>query len=109
MDPKLCDVALFVTIGSPLGLFAVRSMFKQQLKKRSCRSRPACAIGTTSPTVLDPVALDGDLRDDIDIKAGDPRFSNVAAVRANLESLRAPHSASGYLSNLHCAHACGRR
>ncbi len=99
MDPKVCDVALFVTIGSPLGLFAVRSMFKKQLKKKKLPF-PACVrhwhnVADRS----DPVALDGDLRDDIDIKKDDPRFSNVWKSGANLESPRTPHSASGYLSN----------
>lgn len=99
MDPKVCDVALFVTIGSPLGLFAVRSMFKQRLKKKKLPF-PACVRHWHNVADrADPVALDGDLRDDIDIKAGDTRFSNVWHAGANLESPRTPHSASGYLSN----------
>lgn len=99
MDPKACDVALFVTIGSPLGLFAVRSMFKQQLKKKKLPF-PACVRHWHNVADRrDMVALDGDLRDDIDIKSNDPRFSYVWAEGANLESPRTPHSASGYLSN----------
>lgn len=99
MDPKLCDVALFVTIGSPLGLFAVRGMFKQQLKKRKLPF-PACVRHWHNVADrADPVALDGDLRDDIDIKAGDQRFSDVWQAGANLESPHTPHAASGYLSN----------
>lgn len=50
LDPAKYDVALFVTIGSPLGLPSVRSMFKRSIEKRNCRSRRACGIGTTSPT-----------------------------------------------------------
>ncbi|WDS36774.1 S8 family peptidase [Pseudoxanthomonas sp.] len=91
-----CDVALFLTIGSPLGLPAVRSMFKQDIKKKKLPFPPCVRAWYNVADRLDPVALDGDLSDDIE-GAGD-RFTNFTGSRINPDAPRNPHSGSGYLS-----------
>ncbi|HEY5973098.1 MAG TPA: S8 family peptidase [Pseudoxanthomonas sp.] len=97
LDPAKYDVALFLTIGSPLGLPSVRSMFKQSLKKKKLPF-PACVrhwynVADRS----DPVALDGNLADDIEQPG--LRYSNLQGADVNADSPRHPHSGSGYLSN----------
>ena len=105
LDPAKYDVALFVTVGSPLGLPSVRSMFKQALKKEGVLKRdklpfPSCVRHWYNVADRrDPVALDGNLTDDIDNPG--QRFSNLQGADVNTDSPRNPHSGSGYLSNLH--------
>ncbi|WP_411831815.1 S8 family serine peptidase [Pseudoxanthomonas mexicana] len=96
LDPSVHDVALFVTVGSPLGLPSVRSMFKQWTKKRKLPF-PACVRRWVNIAEhLDPVSLDHDLTDDIERPAG--RFVNIDGARINPDWQRNPHSGSGYLS-----------
>ncbi|WCE03654.1 S8 family serine peptidase [Pseudoxanthomonas sp. JBR18] len=91
-----CDVALFLTLGSPLGLPAVRSMFKQDIGKRKLPF-PACVRAWHNVADRrDPVALDADLGDDI--QGANGRFSNEAGTGINPDGPRNPHSGSGYLS-----------
>ncbi len=103
LDPAKFDVPLFVTIGSPLGLPTVRSMFKRALKKEGVLKRdklpfPPCVRHWYNVADRrDPVALDGDLRDDI--ASPGTRFSNLWGSGVNTDSPRNPHSGSGYLSN----------
>ncbi len=97
LDPSKYDVALFVTVGSPLGLPTIRSMFKRSLKKTKLPF-PACVrhwynVADRS----DPVALDGNLSDDIE-RPG-LRFSNLQSANINADGPRNPHSGSGYLAN----------
>ena len=105
LDPARHDVALFVTLGSPLGLPSVRSMFKRSLKEQGLPKRdklpfPACVRHWYNVADRqDPVALDGNLSDDIDTPG--QRFSNLQGMDVNADSPRNPHSGSGYLSNLH--------
>lgn len=90
------EVALFVTIGSPLGLPSVRSMFKRWTRKNKLPF-PACVRRWVNiADRLDPVSLDHDLRDDIE-RPG-TRFANVSERGLNPDWRRNPHSASGYLS-----------
>jgi subtilisin family serine protease len=90
------DIALFVTVGSPLGLPAVRSMFRDWTKKKKLEF-PACVRRWVNVADgLDPVALDEDLSDDID-KPGQ-RFVNIGEPRINPDWRSNPHSGSGYLS-----------
>jgi subtilisin family serine protease len=91
-----CDVALFLTIGSPLGLPAVRSMFKQDIKKKKLPFPPCVRAWYNVADRNDPVALDGDLSNDIEGANG--RFSNDTAPGINPDGPRNPHSGSGYLS-----------
>lgn len=90
------EVALFVTVGSPLGLPSVRSMFKRWTRKNKLPF-PACVRRWVNiADRLDPVSLDHDLSDDLE-RPGD-RFLNVAGSGINPDWRRNPHSASGYLS-----------
>ena len=91
------DVALFVTLGSPLGLPSIRSLFKQDLHKKKLPFPPCVRHWYNVADGQDPVALDGNLADDIG-NAGQ-RFSNLQGPDINLDSPRNPHSGSGYLSN----------
>jgi len=91
-----CEVALLLTIGSPLGLPAVRSMFKQDIKKKKLPFPPCVRAWYNVADRRDPVALDGDLTDDIEGANG--RFSNYTAAGINPDGPRNPHSGSGYLS-----------
>ena len=99
LDPAKYDVALFVTVGSPLGLPSVRSMFKQSIKKRKLPFPPCVRHWYNVADRLDPVALDGNLADDIENPG--QRYSNLQGTDINTDSPRNPHSGSGYLSNLH--------
>ena len=99
LDPAKYDVALFVTVGSPLGLPSIRSMFKQSLKKKKLPFPPCVRHWYNVADRQDPVALDGNLTDDIESPG--QRFSNLQGTDINTDSPRNPHSGSGYLSNLH--------
>lgn len=91
-----CEVSLLLTLGSPLGLPVVRSMFKQWSGTPKLPF-PACVKRWVNVAERrDPVALDDDLSDDIADAQG--RFHNIAGSRINPDWQRNPHSASGYLS-----------
>lgn len=88
------DVALFVTVGSPLGIREVQDQL-EQLTKQKKLSVPACVhrwLNVADP--LDPVAIDKRLKSDYAAYKG-------VAVEDNLEwnpdSPRHPHSGTGYL------------
>ncbi|MCC4596764.1 S8 family peptidase [Xanthomonas campestris pv. phormiicola] len=91
-----CEVSLLLTLGSPLGLPVVRSMFKQWTGTEKLPF-PACVKRWVNVAERrDPVALDDDLNDDIADAQG--RFHNIAGSRINPDWQRNPHSGSGYLS-----------
>lgn len=97
LDPKRHDVALLLTFGSPLGLPSVRSRFKQWIGQRKLPF-PACVRRWHNVADRrDPVALDGDLRNDL--QSPGTRYSNQWSEGLNLESPRNPHSATGYLAH----------
>ncbi|PPU78836.1 serine peptidase [Xanthomonas cucurbitae] len=91
-----CEVTLFLSVGSPLGLPQVRSMFKRWTGTRKLPF-PACVQRwVNAADTRDPIALDPDLTDDISNAKG--RFENLAAARLNPDWQDNPHSGSGYLS-----------
>lgn len=90
------EVALFVTVGSPLGLPVVRSMFKRWTGTRKLPFPPCVRRWVNVAERRDPVALDADLGDDI--AGAKDRFHNLAGDRINPDWQRNPHSGSGYLS-----------
>ncbi|WP_448205858.1 S8 family serine peptidase [Azospirillum sp. sgz302134] len=91
-----CDVRLFVTIGSPLGLQEVQDVFRQW-DPQGLRV-PACVDRWVNVADrLDPVAFDSDLSDDVTARAGGPAVENVAGWGLNEDSPRHPHSGTGYL------------
>jgi hypothetical protein len=91
-----CEVSLLLTLGSPLGLPVVRSMFKQWSGTPKLPFPPCVKRWVNVAERRDPVALDDDLSDDIADAHG--RFHNIAGSRINPDWQRNPHSASGYLS-----------
>ncbi len=99
LDPAKYDVALFVTLGSPLGLPVIRSMFKPWTKKKKLPF-PACVRQWYNVADRqDPVALDGNLSDDLEHPGH--RYSNLQGAEVNADGPRNPHSGSGYLANAH--------
>lgn len=96
LDPAEFDIPLFVTLGSPLGLPAVRSMFKQWTGTGKLPFPPCVRRWLNVAERRDPVALDPDLGDDIKDAKG--RFHNIAGDRINPDWRSNPHSGSGYLS-----------
>ena len=97
MDPARCDVRLFVTIGSPLGIAEVQDQLKTMTNQQRL-AVPRCVhrwLNVADP--LDPVAADRKL-------ANDYAPSTNAGVRIkddvewNSDSPWHPHSGTGYLS-----------
>lgn len=86
-----CDVRLFVTIGSPLGIQEVQDVFKDwtggKLSVPPCVSR-----WVNAADILDPVAADSDISNDF---KGTPAIDNFRVI--NPDSPRHPHSGTGYL------------
>lgn len=90
------EVSLFVTIGSPLGLPVVRSMFKRWTGTRKLPFPDCVRRWVNVAERRDPVALDEDLGDDI--AGARDRFANIDGDRINPDWRSNPHSGSGYLS-----------
>lgn len=96
LQPQDCEVSLLLTLGSPLGLPVVRSMFKEWTGTPKLPF-PACVARWVNVAERrDPVALDADLGDDI--ADADGRFHNIAGAKINPDWQHNPHSAAGYLS-----------
>ncbi len=96
LQPQDCEVSLLLTLGSPLGLPVVRSMFKEWTGTPKLPFPPCVARWVNVAERRDPVALDADLSDDI-ADAGE-RFHNIAGSKINPDWQHNPHSAAGYLS-----------
>jgi subtilisin family serine protease len=87
-----CDVRLFLTLGSPLGLDEVQDVLKQWTPDGVLRI-PACVTRwVNAADGLDPVAMDSDIRNDFQPKAIENHLVD------NPDSPRHPHSATGYLA-----------
>lgn len=96
LQPQDCEVSLLLTLGSPLGLPVVRSMFKEWTGTPKLPFPPCVARWVNVAERRDPVALDDDLSDDIADAGG--RFQNIAGSKINPDWQHNPHSAAGYLS-----------
>lgn len=102
-----CQVSLFVTLGSPLGLPQVRSMFKRWTGTRKLPFPECVQRWINVAETRDAIALDPDLTDDIANAKG--RFENLAA--AALESGLAAQPAFGLwvsVDSARCAPRCAR-
>ncbi len=88
-----CDVRLFLTIGSPLGLEEVKDFFRKwgggKLPVPPCVDR-----WVNVAEWLDPVAADSRLADDFDPKE---RIKDYTGLLLIPDALLHPHSATGYL------------
>lgn len=97
------DVSLFITIGSPLGLPPVRSVFMQWTGKKKLPF-PACVTRWVNVAAAgDIVAMDSRLKGDIASHAAGA-FVDIEIDRkdrdANLLFEGNPHAAMGYLSSI---------
>ncbi len=89
-----CDVRLFVTIGSPLGLQEVQD----ELKKGGKLAVPECVDRWLNVAErLDPVALDADLANDFAKNAAGVAVEDVGGLQINPDWKTNPHSGTGYL------------
>ena len=93
LDPRKHNIALFVTIGSPLGLTEVHDQLRKVRKEKTLRV-PACVkswLNVADP--LDVVALDKWLGGEFT-----PKGFIKDEIRWNQDSPRDSHSGTGYLS-----------
>ncbi|WP_284348894.1 S8 family serine peptidase [Roseisolibacter agri] len=89
---RTLDVALLVTVGSPLGIREVQDQLK---KETGLRVPPNVRRWLNVADPLDPVALDKRLSQDYAPSATGVRVEDD--VEWNLDSPRHPHSGTGYL------------
>lgn len=89
-----CDVRLFVTLGSPLGLQEVQD----ELGRWGPLAVPECVDRWINfAERLDPVALDADLEGDFAASASGVKVEDTGRLKLNPEWKSNPHSATGYL------------
>jgi Subtilase family len=95
------EVKLFITIGSPLGLPPVRSVFKKWTKQKKLPFPPCVTRWLNVAAIGDVVAFDPDLKDDIGPHA-DGAFTNYIIPRAERDANPLfngnAHAVMGYLS-----------
>ncbi|HWJ06180.1 MAG TPA: S8 family peptidase [Steroidobacteraceae bacterium] len=91
---KDMDVPLLVTIGSPLGITEVQDQLKKILKVKKLKAPANVKNWLNFADRFDPVALDATLRNEY----GTSSTVIVDTSVENLEGLRDPHSATGYLA-----------
>jgi pimeloyl-ACP methyl ester carboxylesterase len=98
MEPEFAqkDVALLVTIGSPLGITEVQDYIKELTGQRRLAVPPNVRQWINVCDPLDPVALDKDLSAEFGPSAKGVKIRNH--VKFNPDSPRHPHSGTGYLS-----------
>lgn len=87
-----CDVRLFVTIGSPLGLTEVKDVLRQWVPDGVLRVPDCVTRWVNVADRFDPVAIDHDISDDYE-----GRIENHSGFLLNPDSPRHPHSGTGYL------------
>jgi subtilisin family serine protease len=99
-----CDVKLFLTIGSPLGLQEVQDAFLQW-DEAGLRVPQCVGRWVNVADRLDPVAMDSDLIGDFEPNEGGQGIENFRGWGLNEDSPRHPHSATGYLRTHAAQHA----
>ncbi|MGO4549525.1 S8 family serine peptidase [Lysobacter sp. 2RAF19] len=96
------DVRLFVTIGSPLGLPPVRTVFEKWTKQKKLPFPPCVTKWVNVANTGDVVAFDPNLTDDIGPVPAGASFENHQITRAERDAnplfTGNAHSAMGYLS-----------
>jgi len=90
------DIALLVTVGSPLGIDEVQDYIEELTGQRRLTVPPNVRQWINVCDPLDPVALDKDISDDFTSNAKGVKIENH--VKFNPDSPRHPHSGTGYLS-----------
>ena len=98
LQKQQCDVRLFLTIGSPLGLQEVQDILVK-LEPGQPLAVPDCVDRWLNVAErLDPVALDADLSNDYGQNPRGIGIENIEGLRINPEWESNPHSGTGYLS-----------
>lgn len=90
-----CDVALFVTIGSPLGLDEVQDELRRWTGTKQLPVPPCVTKWVNVADRLDPVAADPELANDYHPKNF---ITDRVDIGLNPDSPEHPHSGTGYLS-----------
>ncbi len=93
---KDLDVPLLVTMGSPLGITEVQDYITQLTGRKKLTTPPPVRRWVNVADPLDPVALDKKLGSDYGPNAAGVKVKDE--VSWNPDSLRHPHSATGYLA-----------
>ena len=98
MEPEFAgkDIALFVTMGSPLGITEVQDYIRELTGRRKLAVPPNVRRWINVCDPLDPVALDKDITAEFTASARGVKVENN--VKFNPDSPRHPHSGTGYLS-----------
>jgi subtilisin family serine protease len=97
LQKKTCDVRLFVTIGSPLGIQEVQDQLKKFQPNKSLKVPDCVDQWLNVAERLDPVALDADISNDYDANDKGVRVENYVGFKINPEWRSNPHSGTGYL------------
>lgn len=98
LQKQQCDVRLFLTIGSPLGLQEVQDMLVKLEPDRPLAVPDCVDRWLNVAERLDPVALDTDLSNDYSQNPRGIRIENISRLKINPEWESNPHSGTGYLS-----------
>lgn len=98
LQKQQCDVRLFLTLGSPLGLQEVQDMLVKLEPDRPLAVPDCVDRWLNVAERLDPVALDTDLSNDYGQNPRGIRIDNISRLKINPEWESNPHSGTGYLS-----------
>ncbi len=98
LQKSQCDVRLFLTLGSPLGLQEVQDMLLKLEPDRPLAVPDCVDRWLNVAERLDPVALDTDLSNDYGQNPRGIRIDNISRLKINPEWESNPHSGTGYLS-----------
>lgn len=98
LQKSQCDVRLFLTLGSPLGLQEVQDMLLKLEPDRPLAVPDCVDRWLNVAERLDPVALDTDLSNDYGQNPRGIRINNISRLKINPEWESNPHSGTGYLS-----------
>lgn len=98
LQKSQCDVRLFLTLGSPLGLQEVQDMLVKLEPDRPLAVPDCVDRWLNVAERLDPVALDTDLSNDYSQNPRGIRIENISRLKINPEWESNPHSGTGYLS-----------
>ena len=98
LQKSQCDVRLFLTIGSPLGLQEVQDMLLKLEPDRPLAVPDCVDRWLNVAERLDPVALDNNLSNDYGQNTRGIRIENISRLKINPEWESNPHSGTGYLA-----------
>lgn len=98
LQKKDCDVRLFVTLGSPLGIQEVQDVLSNLVPNKSLVVPECVDRWLNVAERLDPVALDADISNDYQPNSRGIAVDNVVDLQINPEWESNPHSGTGYLS-----------